>query len=62
MNSVRGAAMHEARVNKARGTLIAFMNEAGISLEPMPSTLVKVVTSRKLGWEAREAQGIVVFG
>jgi hypothetical protein len=44
--------MHEARVNKARGTLIAFMNEAGVSLEPMASTLVKVVTSRKFGWEA----------
>jgi hypothetical protein len=54
--------MHEARVNNARSTPIAFMNEAGISREPMPSTLVKVLTSRKLAWEARGAQRIVVFG
>lgn len=49
MNSVRGAAMHEASVNNKKSTVIVFMNEVDALLLLIIATLAKVWNSHNPG-------------
>jgi len=51
MNSVRGAAMHDARVNKGKSSVIAFINEV---VQLIVATLTKVWNSHNLVWNRPE--------
>ena len=48
MNSVRGAAMHDTRMNKEKSSKLAFINEA---VQVILGTLAKVWNSHNLGPE-----------